>query len=958
VNRNAQAVVCVTASPDFRFTKSASPTTATPGQEVTYTIRVDNVGTVAGSVTFVDDYDNRLSPTTPAGCTANTPAAGSMTCTTGTIAAGGSETFTYKANMPATFTGAPGGDGCTATPGQYPVKNVIVNRNAQAVVCVTASPDFRFTKSASPTTATPGQEVTYTIRVDNVGTAAGSVTFVDDYDDRLSPTTPAGCTNGVPAVGSMTCTTGSIAAGGSQTFTYKANMPATFTGAPGGDGCTATPGQYPVKNVIVNRNAQAVVCVTAAPRFEVTKTASKATAVPGEEITYTIKVDNVGPASGATTAVDTYDSRVTLTVVPAGCTDNATEHKLSCTTGALAPLTGTQNFVYKATMPATFEGPSGGSGCQPGQYPVVNTVVVPGDSDTETVCVTATPNLVLSKSADAGSVEQGHLITYTLTLQNTGKAEASGTTIVEDIPTGTAYESCTQGCQPSGSPVNRATWSIGGLKAGQSVVVQLVVRVTTNEACQICNTAKVASPDVNGGVAVSSNTVCLQATPSDNPAGANTNGRATGLQITSHGSGLIGINTSPISYSETSQSGVGGPKLDDETVLSAEVSALGIDLVRANALRTTSSSTVSAVTNDARSTSTAEVLGVCLVYSFNKCTVESSTVRAVASTTANGKTATYSAAGTWIENLKVAGVPVNVVADQTTTVDLDQVLYGLGSYVKINERVGSVSTAGPNRSDLTVTAIRVHITGTLVLKPIDIVVARATAHSDFPKTPQCPPGPNQSVSGHAFIASLTVDPLLVDLNGVLQGYVAIPPTGGADSQSVASVSVGTTGGILSAKAADTATAGGFTATQSKADSHAQVAGDSSGPACVLRTSPTTCIATATVVRSEAHAVATKNGASSTDTGTQLLDLKVLGVAVNATANGVVRIGNLGFLIINEQFCDNGASLAANCAGAQHTGRTVRTLRLVVNQGNNPFGILPGVELIVAEAHADATFIKA
>jgi hypothetical protein len=69
----------------------------------------------------------------------------------------------------------------------------------------------------------------------------------------------------------------------------------------------------------------------------------------------------------------------------------------------------------------------------------------------------------------------------------------------------------------------------------------------------------------------------------------------------------------------------------------------------------------------------------------------------------------------------------------------------------------------------------------------------------------------------------------------------------------------------------------------------------------------------------------------------------------------VELPGIGFVILNEQFCDNNASLATGCAdGSGAAGLTVRAIRLVVTAPDNPLGVRTG-EVIVAEAHSDAMF---
>src|SRR4030095_8598074 len=110
--------------------------------------------------------------------------------------------------------------------------------------------------------------------------------------------------------------------------------------------------------------------------------------------------------------------------------------------------------------------------------------------------------------------------------------------------------------------------------------------------------------------------------------------------------------------------------------------------------------------------------------------------------------------------------------------------FGPGSKVVLFERNGSTSSptgssGGVYAADLTVNMIRVHLTDALPLVPgnqtVDVIVADAVAHSDFPQTTVCAFAKKRSVSGHAVIASEQTNPSALP---VLLGVVDIPPTGG------------------------------------------------------------------------------------------------------------------------------------------------------------------------------------
>jgi len=953
--------ICVPAAPVLTVAKTANASTVAPGAPVEYTVTVSNSGTAPGSLTFTDNYDDRLDPTVPAGCTDSGVA---FTCTTGTIEPGESQSFVYTASMPSTFTGQAGGGACTSS--QYLVRNDVTVAGQLVTrkdICVTAAPSFTITKEADPTKADPGQTVTYTITVTNNGTAAGTKSFVDNYDDRLDPTVPAGCTDsGV----SFSCTTGTLNAGQSQTFIYTAVMPTTFSGASGVSPCA--PGEYSVGNRVLVGTAvvaEQTVCVAASARYTVTKVVDDTTGIPGQTIEYKVTVKNTGEVAGVTTVVDDYDDRLTPTV-PNGCSlvTVSGNKTMSCTTGSLAPGA-SQTFTYTAVLPASYTGPSGGGDCADGSFSIANSAtLVNGTSASVEVCVAAAPRVSVTKS---GSLEYNNageqIITYTLSYANTGAAEAQDVVVTDPVPPGTAFVSCTGGCAIGTDSARTIRWELAPIAplTGAGTLV-LKVRVTTNQACTISNTAAFT---VGSGPSTTTNTVTTNVTPEDDPSTARSNGSATGISLTT--SGLLDLvgplfsnaftsgNTLAISRSNSNQSGPGGPAVDSSRVLSVKIPSNG-SLVDAGVLTTTSASSVTGAPAEARQTTTAEVAGLCLIPVAGICTVKSDTVRAVATTMANGSYAGVSTAGSTIENLRVVNTAVPVNLNQTTTIPLNPLIFGPGSYVAINERTGTSGLRTSDNkyvADQSVAMIHVKITGLLKLQAVEIFVAQATAHSEFAKTLVCSGATNRSVSGHAYVARLYTGPVLADL---LLGYTQISPLGGAESESVAEVVIPRYGVIANAKAAHSSSAGSLGATSTTSRSWAEVAGDGTKPACVL-SYVTNCVAKATLIRAEANSTARSTGSISTSAGTQFLNLSVFGLPIKAqpAANTTLVLPGIGFIILNEQFCDNGGPSSGTCTGNPHSGITVRALRVVITVANNILGLTPGIELVVSEAHADSLF---
>lgn len=562
------------------------------------------------------------------------------------------------------------------------------------------------------------------------------------------------------------------------------------------------------------------------------------------------------------------------------------------------------------------------------------------------MCVTALPDLDLVKSTDATDVSAGDEITYTLAYTNDGDAEATGVVIREDVPEGTEFDSCSDTCTTVSA--TQVRWDIGTVPAGGGGSVTMTVRVLDTVGCLVCNVATIASPDQDGGAPEPSNEVCVDAVPSSRPDLANASGSAFGAHVRETLLNVIDQTLVPV---ESSQSGVGTDS-DADVVQSVAVPQSTGTRLRADVLRTASTSTVSDEPAQAHHLSVAEAAGVDVLDG----TVTADFVRGVAEATATGTSSAFSSTGSTFENLQVLGKAVTDVTPNTR-IDLPAALFGADSYVMLYERTGKTTTPadrqledGTYAADLGVSMIRVHVTALQPLgTQVDVIVSNAVAHADFPQRTLCDPVPIQAVSGHAFIASARTDPSLAP---TLVGYVDIPANGGHDHQNLLEASVPADGSTVRTGEATSDSAGSLSETASTASSYAEAA-----DVCLLEDT-SGCTVSATAVRSQANADADVGGATATDSGTLLVGLQVAGQTLSRTVdpNTVVTIPGVGFVVLNEQFCDGQAAPAqpgaVTCSGSDSAGRTVRAARLVVTQ---PADLPVGTQVIVAEAHADARF---
>src|SRR5216684_7772366 len=169
-----------------------------------------------------------------------------------------------------------------------------------------------------------------------------------------------------------------------------------------------------------------------------------------------------------------------------------------------------------------------------------------------------------------------------------------------------------------------------------------------------------------------------------NPAGANASGNAVGAQIQDR---LLGINQAlPAATPPTctqgvcsSQSGIGSTSNSNQ-VLNVAIPPPGGNVLKANVLSASSTSTVDSTTNTATDTGVAESAGVNLVSGL----VTADIVRGVATAQASGFNSSFSSAGSAFKNLVVNGAQINNVTPNTT-INLPVAQFGAGSYVKLLE---------------------------------------------------------------------------------------------------------------------------------------------------------------------------------------------------------------------------------------------------------------------------------
>jgi len=229
-----------------------------------------------------------------------------------------------------------------------------------------------------------------------------------------------------------------------------------------------------------------------------------ATAAPGTNVTYTISVTNTGPIAASNVVVtDTLPATATFVSATAGGV--AAGQVVTWPTIPSLAVGATVTFTLTVTMPAS------GTLLNLVATTAATADLVPGNNDgsasTSRVTTLVQPLADLTVSLTGpSSIGSGGLISYLVTVTNTGPNSAANVVVTDTLPSGVSFVSATGSGTLSGSVV---TWPvIASLASGASVSFTVVV--TAPATGSLVNLAAAAStttdpnPTDNDGSAAAS----------------------------------------------------------------------------------------------------------------------------------------------------------------------------------------------------------------------------------------------------------------------------------------------------------------------------------------------------------------------------------------------------------------------------------------------------------------------
>ncbi|MEA2218861.1 MAG: hypothetical protein QOJ35_1487 [Solirubrobacteraceae bacterium] len=467
---------------DLSLTKSA-PATVDQGDTFAYVLTVTNNGPdAAQNAVVVDPLPGGVQfVSADAGCV---EAAGTVTCSLGTIANGASATRSITVR--AVDAGNVANNATVSSDTGDPTP---ANDADGASVDVTPVADVSITKTG-PANVAAGADATYTLTASNAGPSTAHGVVVGDALPAgmtfVSLAAPGGVSCTTPAVGaggSVQCTAPSLADGASIALTLVAR--AGFATAGQTLTNTATVHADELDGDGANDSASASTTVGPASDLRLQKTASVPALPQNHQLTYTLTATNDGPSAATNVVVgDPLPAGVSFVSASAGCVNAA--GTVTCALGTIADGASASATI---TVTATANGTR------------VNTATVASDNPdpdpsdnagSVTVLVGPTADLSIAKTGPA-TVTAGGELTYVLTAANHGPSPATGVTVTDQLPAGIAYVSSTasQGsCAAAGQTI---TCAVGSLADGASTTITVTAHASFAIAGQTAtNSATIA----------------------------------------------------------------------------------------------------------------------------------------------------------------------------------------------------------------------------------------------------------------------------------------------------------------------------------------------------------------------------------------------------------------------------------------------------------------------------------
>jgi len=474
------------AGPQLSFSKLVSPTSAVPGDFLTYTLTYGNSGiSSASNVTIIDTLPSNVSYVTGTATPITPSVSGNvLTFSVGSVASGSvNNTITFQVSVANPYPSAGSSQSVSNTGHLSSTQTTSIS--STTTFTVNAIPTVSISKTSDKTSYASTDTAVFTITLTNSGNAPATLssiqdslptgfTYVSTSGGTLSASTSP--TNGSSGTVSWTFSSTTINASSSATLIFRAKV-------------SSTAGTYQntakATGILISGSSStisaSVVFIVSSGTENFTKSTNKTSGFVGDTITYTIYyVNSSGGTQPNRNIRDTLPSSLTF-VSQTGTSSDASTVTFSQVGNALKwvlqnPYPNSTNTTITIKAIANISGTIsntaqlwGGGGAGSLQL----------TSNTVSTTIAAAPNFSFTKTVSRSTAPEKATLTYTISYSNTGGA-ASNVVIRDTIPTNVSYRTgtATNGGSYTSSPGKGfLKWNIGSVASSGSGSVTFSVTV-------------------------------------------------------------------------------------------------------------------------------------------------------------------------------------------------------------------------------------------------------------------------------------------------------------------------------------------------------------------------------------------------------------------------------------------------------------------------------------------------
>jgi uncharacterized repeat protein (TIGR01451 family) len=416
---------------DLSVTKVNDPGPVTANETLSYTVTVQNAGPSPAPVSFEDPLpsglDNPEYSINGGAWNENPPPAFSL----GSMASGASHQILFRADVsPAAFGTLTNTVTVKIDKGSQAIDPNEGNNSATVENEVVAAADLVVMKTGNTGSVTAGEALAYTIKVQNQGPSSA-------HNTTLTDTVPADLLNAEystdggqawnPWAGSLPL--GTIDPAGSQQILLRGTVSPSFAGTLSN---TAEVSSDVLDPVAENNSATQQTTVQGEADLSVTKMDDGYDpTLAGNILTYSITVQNQGPSNAVdVTLTDTKPSQ--LLNLDYSTDDGQTWNNWS---GSLN--LGIMGPGSSAVVLLKGKVDSGATGTISNTASVGSTTTdpLPGNNTaTQETTIETKANLGITKEDSTDPILSGHVLTYTITVENSGPSDALNVMLTDDLP--------------------------------------------------------------------------------------------------------------------------------------------------------------------------------------------------------------------------------------------------------------------------------------------------------------------------------------------------------------------------------------------------------------------------------------------------------------------------------------------------------------------------------------------